>query len=138
MKVVIMGCGRVGARLAGLLDIEGHDVTIVDTNAYSFRRLSPDFGGTALVGDGMDEESLKKACIEDADAFFSLTQGDNRNIMAAQIARNIFKVPRVLCRVYDPLRRELFNSLGIEAFSPTTIFAQMLKEKLETKPEEAK
>jgi len=138
MKIVIMGCGRVGARLAGLLDIEGHDVTIVDTDAYSFRRLSPDFGGTALVGDGMDESSLRKAGIEDAEAFFSLTQGDNRNIMAAQIAKNIFKVPRVLCRVYDPLRRELFNSLGVEAFSPTTIFAQMLKEKLETETEEAK
>jgi trk system potassium uptake protein TrkA len=138
MKVVIMGCGRVGAQLAGLLDIEGHTVTIVDTDAYSFRRLSPEFGGTALVGNGMDEGSLKKAGIEDADAFISLTQGDNRNVMAAQIARNIFKVPRVLCRVYDPLRRELFNSLGIEAFSPTTIFAQMLKEKLETEPEEAK
>jgi len=136
MKVVIMGCGRVGARLAGLLDIEGHSVTIVDTDAYSFRRLPPEFGGNALVGDGMDEESLKKAGIEEADAFFSLTQGDNRNVMAAQIAKNIFKVPRVLCRVYDPLRRELFNSLGIEAFSPTTIFAQMLKEKLETEPEE--
>jgi trk system potassium uptake protein TrkA len=138
MKVVIMGCGRVGARLAGLLDIEGHTVTIVDTDAYSFRRLPAEFGGTALVGNGMDEESLKKAGIEEADAFISLTQGDNRNIMAAQIAKNIFKVPRVLCRVYDPLRRELFNSLGIEAFSPTTIFAQMLKEKLETEPEEAK
>lgn len=136
MKIVIMGCGRVGARLAGLLDIEGHTVTIVDTDAYSFRRLPPEFGGNALVGNGMDEESLKKAGIEDADAFISLTQGDNRNVMAAQIARNIFKVPRVLCRVYDPLRRELFNSLGIEAFSPTTIFAQMLKEKLETEPEE--
>ena len=136
MKIVIMGCGRVGARLAGLLDIEGHTVTIVDTDAYSFRRLPPEFGGNALVGNGMDEGSLKKAGIEDADAFISLTQGDNRNVMAAQIARNIFKVPRVLCRVYDPLRRELFNSLGIEAFSPTTIFAQMLKEKLETEPEE--
>ena len=136
MKIVIMGCGRVGARLAGLLDIEGHTVTIVDTDAYSFRRLPPEFGGNALVGNGMDEESLKKAGIEDADAFISLTQGDNRNVMAAQIAKNIFKVPRVLCRVYDPLRRELFNSLGIEAFSPTTIFAQMLKEKLETEPEE--
>jgi len=138
MKVVIMGCGRVGARLAGLLDIEGHTVTIVDTDAYSFRRLPAEFGGTALVGNGMDEGSLKKAGIEEADAFISLTQGDNRNVMAAQIARNIFKVPRVLCRVYDPLRRELFNSLGIEAFSPTTIFAQMLKEKLETETEEAK
>jgi len=138
MKIVIMGCGRVGARLAGLLDIEGHDVTILDTDAYSFRRLPTEFGGNALVGDGMDEESLKKAGIEDADAFISLTQGDNRNVMGAQIARHIFKVPRVLCRIYDPLRRELFNSLGVEAFSPTTIFAQMLKEKLETEPEEAK
>lgn len=138
MKIVIMGCGRVGARLAGLLDIEGHDVTILDTDAYSFRRLPGEFGGNALVGDGMDEESLKKAGIDDADAFVALTQGDNRNIMGAQIAQHIFKVPRVLCRIYDPLRRELFNSLEVEAFSPTTIFAQMLKEKLEAEKEEAK
>jgi trk system potassium uptake protein TrkA len=138
MKVVIMGCGRVGARLAGLLDIEGHGVTILDTDTYSFRRLPAEFGGTALTGDGMDEESLKKAGIEEADAFIALTQGDNRNVMAAQIAKHIFKVPRVLCRIYDPLRRELFNSLGVESFSPTTIFAQMLKEKLEAEPEEAK
>ena len=131
MKVVIMGCGRVGARLAGLLDIEGHSVTILDIDAYSFRRLPPDFAGTALVGDGIDEESLKKAGIEEADAFAALTQGDNRNIMAAQIAKHIFNVPTVVCRIYDPLRRELFNSLGIEALSPTTTFAQMLKDKIE-------
>ena len=138
MKIVIMGCGRVGARLAGLLDIEGHDVIIIDTDAYSFRRLPAEFGGNALVGNGMDEDSLRKAGIEDADAFIALTQGGNRNVMGAQIAGHIFKVPRVLCRIYDPLRRELFNSLGIESFSPTTIFAQMLKDKLETEPEEAK
>ena len=131
MKVVIMGCGRVGARLAGLLDIEGHSVTILDIDAYSFRRLPPDFGGTALVGDGIDEEALKKAGIEEADVFAALTQGDNRNVMAAQIAKHIFNVPKVVCRIYDPLRRELYNSLGIEAFSPTIIFAQMLKEKVE-------
>ncbi len=136
MNVVIMGCGRVGARLAGLLDADGHSVTVLDTDAYSFRRLPANFGGTALIGNGLDQEVLKRAGIEKADAFFVVTQGDNRNVMAAQIAKNIFKVPRVLCRVYDPLRRELFNSLGIEAFSPTTIFAQMLKEKLETEPEE--
>ncbi len=117
--------------MAGLLDIEGHSVTILDTDAYSFRRLPPDFGGTALVGNGTDEDALKKAGIEEADAFVALTQGDNRNIMASQIAKHIFKVPKVLCRTYDPLRRELFGSLGIETFSPTTIFAQMLKEKLE-------
>jgi len=131
MKVVIMGCGRVGARLATLLDAEGHLVTVLDTDTYSFRRLPPIFNGTALLGDGTDEESLRKAGIEEADAFVAVTQGDNRNVMAAQIAKHIFNVPKVICRIYDPLRRELYNTLGIEAFSPTTIFAQMLKEKLE-------
>ena len=132
MKIVIMGCGRVGARLATLLDIEGHSVTLLDTDAYSFRRLPTDFGGTALVGNGINQEDLKRAGIEEADAFVAVTQGDNRNVMSTQIAKHIFHVPRVICRIYDPLRRELYNSLGIEAFSPTTIFAQLLKEKLET------
>jgi len=131
MKVVIMGCGRTGAQLATLLDAEGHLVTVLDTDTYSFRRLPPIFSGTALLGDGTDEESLRKAGIEEADAFVAVTQGDNRNVMAAQIAKHIFNVPKVICRIYDPLRRELYNTLGIEAISPTTIFAQMLKEKLE-------
>jgi trk system potassium uptake protein TrkA len=130
MKIVIMGCGRVGGRLAGLLDTEGHDVAILDLDDYSFRRLPSEFEGAALVGNGTDEDTLKKAGIEQADAFIALTQGDNRNIMACQIAKHIFNVPRVLCRTYDPLRQELFGSLGIETFSPTTIFAQMLSEKL--------
>ena len=131
MKVVIMGCGRVGAWLAGLLDADGHSVTILDTDAYSFRRLPPKFGGTALIGNGINEEVLKRAGIEEADAFVAVTQGDNRNVMAAQIAKHIFNVPKVICRIYDPIRRELYNTLGIEAFCPTTIFAQMLKERLE-------
>jgi len=132
MKVVIMGCGRVGAQLAGLLDTDGHSVTILDTDAYSFRRLPSTFSGTALVGNGLNEEVLKKADIEEADAFVALTQGDNRNVMASQIAKHIFNVPRVVCRIYDPLRQELYSTLGVEAFSPTTIFAQMLREKLES------
>ena len=132
MKVVIMGCGRVGAQLAGLLDADGHDVTVLDTDAYSFRRLPPEFNGTALIGSGADEETLRKAGIEEADIFVALTQGDNRNVMAAQIAKHIFNVPRAVCRIYDPLRQELYNTLGLETFSPTTIFAQMLKEKLES------
>jgi trk system potassium uptake protein TrkA len=131
MKVVIMGCGRVGAHLATLLDIEGHSATVLDIDAYSFRRLPPEFGGTALVGNGVDQEALIQAGIEEADAFVAVTQGDNRNVMAAQIAKHIFDVPKVVCRIYDPLRRELYNTLGIEAVSPTTIFAQLLKEKLE-------
>jgi len=131
MKVIIMGCGRVGARLAGLLDADGHSVTILDTDAYSFRRLSPTFGGTALIGNGLNEEVLKRAGIEEADAFVAVTQGDNRNVMATQIAKHIFNVPKVICRIYDPLRQELYSTLGLETFSPTTIFAQILKEKVE-------
>ena len=132
MKIIIMGCGRVGAHLAGLLDTDGHSVTVLDTDSYSFRRLSSQFNGTALIGNGINEEALKKAGIEEADAFVAVTQGDNRNVMAAQIAKHIFNVPRVLCRIYDPLRQELYSTLGLEAFSPTTMFAQTLKEKLES------
>lgn len=135
MKVIIMGCGRVGALLARQLDAEGHQVTVLDTDAYSFRRLSfaggtSQFKGTALLGNGLDQEVLKRAGIEESDVFFALTQGDNRNIMASEIAKRVFHVPRVICRIYDPLRQELYYSLGIEAISPTTIFAQMLKDKL--------
>jgi len=132
MKVVIMGCGRVGAQLAGLLDTDGHSVTILDTDTYSFRRLPSTFSGTALIGNGLNEEVLKKAGIEEADAFVAVTQGDNRNVMASQIAKHIFNVPKVVCRIYDPLRQELYTTLGLETFSPTTIFAQMLREKLES------
>jgi len=131
MKVVIMGCGRVGAQLATLLDAAGHTVTVLDIDAYSFRRLPPTFGGSALLGNGIDEVALKRAGIEEAEAFFALTQGDNRNIMAAQIAKHIFNVKRVICRIYDPLRQDIFAELGLESISPTRIFADMLKKKLE-------
>jgi len=131
MNIVIMGCGRVGAQLASLLDTDGHKVTVLDNDTYSFRRLPSTFGGTALFGNGIDEEALKRAGIEEADVFVVLTQGDNRNVMAAQIAKHIFNVPRVLCRIYDPLRQELYSTLGLEGFSPTTIFAQLVREKIE-------
>ncbi|MFA5309172.1 MAG: TrkA family potassium uptake protein [Dehalococcoidales bacterium] len=131
MNILIMGCGRVGARLASLLDGDGHKVTILDNDTYSFRRLPPSFSGTALFGNGTDEEALKKAGIEDADLFVALTQGDNRNVMACQIAKHIFKVPRVVCRIYDPLREEMYSALGLETISPTKIFAQLLREKIE-------
>jgi len=132
MKIVIMGCGRVGAQLAELLDTEGHQVTVVDNNASSFQRLPADFKGVALFGNGLDQEVLKRAGIEEADAFIVVTQGDNRNVMSAQIAKHMFNVPRVICRIYDPLRQELYQTLGLEAISPTTVFARLLKEKLDT------
>jgi len=137
MKVVIMGCSRTGAWLARLLDADGHQVTVIDNDSYSFRRLSfpgleIEFKGRALVGNGINQEALRKAGIEEADVFFALTQGDNRNIMATQIAKHIFGVPRVICRIFDPLRQELYGTLGVEAISPTAILANILKEKLES------
>lgn len=128
MNVVIMGCGRVGAHLAAMLDQDGYTVTVLDVEPYSFRRLAKDFKGKAMVGDGMDEDSLRKAGIEEADAFVAVTQGDNRNAMAAQIAKQIFNVPKVVCRIYDPLRAEMYHSLGLETISPTKIGAQYFKE----------
>ena len=130
MNIVIMGCGRVGALLAELMSADGHEVTVLDINEYSFRRLSGDFNGKALIGDGTEQESLVKAGIEKAEAFLALTEGDNRNVMAAQIAKQIFNVPRVICRIYDPLRKDVYETVGLEAISPTTIIANLLKEKL--------
>jgi trk system potassium uptake protein TrkA len=128
MNIVIMGCGRVSARLASILDEQGHNVTVIDREDYSLRRLNANFRGTALVGDGTDEDTLIKAGIEQAEVFVAVTQGDNRNVLAAQIAKHIFKVPKVVCRIYDPLREEMYHSLGLETMSPTTVGAEILRE----------
>ncbi|OGO19465.1 MAG: potassium transporter TrkA [Chloroflexi bacterium RBG_16_50_9] len=133
MKVLIMGCSRTGAQLAAQLDAEGHKVTVLDIDTYSFRRLPTNFGGTALFGNGIDEDALRKAGIEEADVFVAVTQGDNRNVTACQIAKHIFNVPRVMCRIYDPLREEMYSTLGLETISPTKVIAQLFKEKMEGK-----
>lgn len=119
MKVLIMGCSRVGAAVAEALDAEGHDVTVLDRNARAFRKLADSFSGERLIGNGMDTRALERAGIERADAFFAVTQGDNRNYFSSQIAREIYHVPRVICRTYDPQREEIFRQLGIETYSPT-------------------
>lgn len=131
MNVIIMGCGRVGAQLAGMLDAEGHNVTIMDVEPYSFRKLPPTYNGVAMVGNGLEEEALKRAGIEEADVFVSVTQGDNRNVMACQIAKHIYEVPRVVSRIYDPIREEMYRNLGIESVSPTKVVAELLKERVE-------
>ena len=131
MNVIIMGCSRVGAQLAGMLDAEGHKVTIMDVEPYSFRKLPPTFNGLAMVGNGLEEESLKKAGIEEADVFVTVTQGDNRNVMACQIAKHIYHVPKVVSRIYDPIREEMYHNLGIESVSPTKVMAGLLKERVE-------
>ncbi len=131
MKVVIMGCGRVGAMLATFLDNDGHDVTVLDINAASFRRLPADFGGKRQVGNGIDQDILARIGVGDADAFIATTQGDNRNVMATQMAKHLFGVPRALCRIYDPIREEIYRGLGLETISPTVIGATLLKETLD-------
>jgi len=133
MRIVIMGCGRVGSTLATQLDKEGHEVTIIDLDSGQFRRLSSDFHGTSVVGNGIDEDTLRKAQIEQADAFAAVTQGDNRNVMAAQMAKHLFRVPKVLCRIYDPIREEIYRNLGIETISPTIVISGLFKEALEGK-----
>lgn len=120
MKAVIMGCGRVGARVAGLLDHTGNQVSVIDTDSRAFRRLPAGFGGETFIGTGIDEDILRKAGIEEADAFIAVTNGDNRNIMAAQVARLIFNVPEVVCRIYDPVREDTYRRLGLTTVCPTT------------------
>ncbi len=131
MRVIIVGCGRVGAYLAKQLVAGGHHVTIVERDSASFRRLGPDFVGDLVVGTGIDEDVLRRAGIEQADALVAATNGDNTNIMAAQVAKEIFHVKRVICRIYDPLRQEIYRELGLESFCPTVLGATRIQGMLE-------
>jgi trk system potassium uptake protein TrkA len=130
MYVVIVGCGRVGSELARLLSSEGHNVVIVDKNPKSFERLGGVFNGLSIEGNGYEIEVLKKAGIEKADAFCAVTNGDNTNLVAAQAAKKIFKVPKVIARVYDPQRAHIYKALGLDILSGTILFAAMIRDKL--------
>jgi trk system potassium uptake protein len=126
MKIVIVGCGRVGAMVALALSKAGHHITVIDSNRRAFDRLGSDFPGDMVLGNGIDEDVLRQAGIESADGFASLTNGDNRNIMAAQIALEIFKVPRVITRIYDPIREEVYRELGLNTLCPTITGARQI------------
>ncbi len=132
MRFVIVGCGRVGARLANLLDAEGHDVTVVDTNPEAFTRLGAEFTGSAIVGTGVDEDVLRRAGIETAHGLAAVTNDDNANVMISQVAKVVFNVPRVTARIYDPAREDIFRALGLNTISPIRIGALRLKEVLES------
>ncbi len=129
--MLIVGCGRVGARLALDMTAAGHEVTILDINPASFSRLGEAFDGEAIIGDGIDVDTLRRAGIEQADAFCALTQGDNRNIMAAQIAQHLFKVETVICRIADPIRDEVYRKLGLRTYCPTLIGAATVRSLLD-------
>lgn len=130
MYIVIVGCGRVGAELAKLLSNDGHDVVIVDRDPLAFNRLGGTFNGVTLVGNGFDPDILKEAGIEKADVVCSLTNGDNTNLISAQVAKKIFAIPKVIARVYDPERAQIYQSLGLDIMSGTILFAAMLRDKI--------
>jgi trk system potassium uptake protein TrkA len=128
MRVIIVGCGRVGSTLASTLSAEGHHVTIVDHEQRSFRRrLDPNFAGTKIVGNAMEEDVLLRAGVREADLLVTLTDGDNRNLMIAQVARVKFEVPKVLARVVDPLRARAFREFGVETVDQTSIMTTYMK-----------
>lgn len=126
MRAFIVGCGRVGAGLAEELASGGHDVTIIDTNTEAFNRLGSEFPGQALRSDGTDEDQLRRSGAEGVDAFFALTEGDNRNILAAQLAAETLKVPTVVAKVNDPVRAEAYAALGIATMCRTRMLVDAL------------
>lgn len=130
MRIVIVGCGRVGWRLASDFTAQGHDVVVVDIKPHAFRQLPEEFPGRVIVGTGIDEDVLRSAGIEHADVFVAVTNDDNTNIMAAQIAQKIYHVPRVVLRVYDPVRAEIFRELGLTVVCPTTTVAGLIEEQV--------
>jgi trk system potassium uptake protein len=130
MRYVIVGCGRVGSALAKLLDSDGHEVIVVDENAAAFKRLGPKFKGHEVVGTGIDYDVLKRAGTATADGFIAVTNGDNRNIMAALIAQRMFKIKRIVARIYDPPRGQMYRELGVQTVCPTTVGAKMIRDVL--------
>lgn len=126
MRVIIVGSGRVGAWVASELDRRGEHVTVIDINPRAFNRLPSSFGGETVRGSGTDEDVMRSAGAEQADLLMALTEGDNRNALAAQLAKHTFGTPRVLAKINDPLRGEAYRALGIETISRTTILGNAL------------
>ncbi len=137
MKYVIVGCGRVGSTLAKLLTAESHDVVVVDESPAAFKRLGNHFSGRVEVGTGIDYDVLRRAGADEADGFIAVTDGDNRNVMAALIAQRMFGIKKIVARIYDPPRGQLYRELGIETVCPTTIGAKIVRDKLMHMPYES-
>jgi trk system potassium uptake protein TrkA len=126
-RVVILGCGRVGSTLARQLAVDGYSVTVVDSTADSFRRLGPKFRGNKVIGNGLDQDTMRKAGVENVNTFIAVTQGDNTNIMAVQIAREVFGAKRVVARLYDPIRAQAYREMGIVTLCTTTVAAGLIR-----------
>ena len=123
MKIVIVGAGRVGSVLAADFDAAGHQVVVLDLSTQAFDRLPSSFGGDAVRGDGTDEDILRRAGAEGADVFIAMTEGDNRNVMAAQLAHEAFGIRQVIAKINDPVRAEAYADLGIATLCRTVLMA---------------
>lgn len=132
--VVILGCGRVGSRIATMMDAEGYDVTVIDMDSHTFRRLPEAFHGRTVLGTGIDEDVLRRAGIEGAQTFIAVSDRDNVNIMAAQVAQQVFNVPETIARVYDVARASMYANLGIKTICPTATIAQLMREQVTHAP----
>jgi trk system potassium uptake protein TrkA len=126
VKIVIVGCGRVGASAAEIWDAAGHEVIVLDVSTRAFERLPSSFSGNAVRGDGTDEDVLRRSGTEGADIFLALTEGDNRNVMAAQLAVEAFEVPRVIAKINDPVRADAYAELGISTICRTGLLVDAL------------
>ena len=126
MKVIVMGCGRVGEQVSLLLTSEGHNVAVIDYDASALERLGPDFNGRRIRGVGFDRDVLVEAGIEDSDGFAATSSSDNANIVSARIARNVFHVPHVVARLFDPRRAEIYRRLGLMTISSSTWGAERI------------
>jgi len=126
MRIIVIGCGRVGARVAAELDQRGEKVTVIDISARAFSRLPQSFGGETVRGNGTDEDVMRGAGAEQADLVMTLTEGDNRNALSAQLAKHTFGVPRVIAKINDPLRGEAYRALGLETICRTVILGDAL------------
>jgi trk system potassium uptake protein TrkA len=130
MHVVVVGCGRVGSGLAQSLVAEGHSVVVVDRSAKAFRRLPADWGGEQVVGSGFDRDDLERAGAVSADALAAVTSGDNTNILTVRIARENYQIPRVVARIYDPRRAEIYQRLGIPTVATVTWTIDQVRRRL--------
>ena len=127
-KAIVVGCGRVGSRLARLLEAEGYEVAVIDADPEALNMLvEKGFQGRTIQGVGIDIEVLEEAGIKDAQAFAAATWEDNTNLMAAQMARELYQVPRVVCRIFDPQRSSIYHDLGLITVCSTTVGARRLR-----------
>ncbi len=131
MRVVVLGCGRLGAQVAERLDRRGHNVTVISQNPDDFFRLPSSFKGTLAVGNGIDVDVLRDNGVQGADAFIALTDGDNTNAMASQVAKHLLGVPRVISQMKDPIREDTYNTLGLQTVCPTRIGADRIRDMID-------